>query len=197
MENQQSLLLGGRIQEKRNQIGLSLRELASQTGLTASFLSQLERGQSNPSLKSLQTIAVALNTSVFNFLMEETPNSEYLVHSGQGDSISLSSTSDIKYKMISPGSENPRKLLAFLGRCQPGFEQGVVLARQSTEECIHVIEGCLEVMLEGESHVLEAGDSITFDGIQLRRLAVMGDQETIYISFSTPPPPISFLPISG
>lgn len=194
MENQQSLTLGHRIQERRNQFGWSLRELASQTGLTASFLSQLERGQSNPSLKSLQTIAVALNTSVFVLLMEVTPNSDYLLRSGQRPSISLSS--GINYEMISPSYESNRKLMAFLGCCEPGFEQDVVLARQSTEECIHVIKGCLEVVLESESHALDAGDSITFDGVQLRRLVVIGDQETTYISFSTPPPPLSFLPPS-
>lgn len=186
MESEQNLKLGHRIQERREQMGLSLRELANQAGVTASFLSQLERGQSNPSLKSLQAIANTLGVSIFYLLVEESSDSHYLVRNRQGPRFFLSD-SNVDLEAISPGPETEQKMLAFVGRLQPGYDHEVVPSRLPTEECIHVLTGHLRVELETTSYTLDCGDSITFDGINLRRLTVIGEQETVYLSFSTPP----------
>jgi uncharacterized cupin superfamily protein len=74
-----------------------------------------------------------------------------------------------------------------VGRLQPGYDHEVVHSRLSTQECIHILKGFLRVELEAAGYILETGDSITFDGMELRRLAVVGEQETVYLSFSTPP----------
>lgn len=167
-------------------MGLSLRELATQAGVTASFLSQLERGQSNPSLKTLQAIAKTLGVSIFYLLVEEKSDSHYLVRNGQGPHFSLSD-SNVDLETISPGPEMEQKMLAFVGRLQPGYDHEVVPSRLPTQECIHVVKGRLRVELEAASYLLDTGDSITFDGMKLRRLTVVGERETVYLSFSTPP----------
>lgn len=181
-ENQ---FLGRRIQRKREQMGLSLRMLADQTGVTASFLSQIERGQTNPSLNSLQTIAKALKVPIFHLLLEESFDS-HLVRNGQGPRLALSE-SNIEYEMRSPGPGRHRRILAFVAYCQPGYDHEAVPSTRPTEECIYVVEGCLRVELETASHEIEMGDSLTFDGMTLRRLATVGDRATVYLSFSTPP----------
>jgi len=186
MEGEQFFKVGRRIQERREQMGLSLRELADRAGVTASFLSQLERGQSNPSLKSLQAIANTLDVSIFYLLVEESSDSHYLVRNRQGPHFFLSD-SNVDLEAISPGPETDQKMLAFVGRLQPGYDHEVVPSRLSTEECIHVLKGCLRVEVETAGYILDNGDSITFDGMDLRRLTVVGDQETVYLSFSTPP----------
>jgi transcriptional regulator with XRE-family HTH domain len=61
-------LVGPKLKQRRNELNLSLRALAAETGLSAAFLSQIERGKSNPSLNSLQRIAKALNVSFYYFL---------------------------------------------------------------------------------------------------------------------------------
>lgn len=55
--------LGQLIRARREELDLRLVDLAKATGLSMSFLSQLERGLTNPSLNSLVAIAEALNTS--------------------------------------------------------------------------------------------------------------------------------------
>ena len=52
-------VLGSRIRERRKELGLGLQALADQTGLTASFLSLVERNLTSPSLDSLIKIAEA------------------------------------------------------------------------------------------------------------------------------------------
>jgi transcriptional regulator with XRE-family HTH domain len=184
MESEHNLNLGHRIQERREQMGLSLRELANQAGVTASFLSQLERGQSNPSLKSLQAIAKTLEVSIFYLLVEQSSSSHYLVRRRQGPHVSLSD-SNVDLETRTPGPEMDQKMLAFVGRLQPGYDHDVIPARLPTQECIHILKGCLWVELEAAGYILDTGDSITFDGMNLRRLAVSGEQETVYLSFST------------
>ena len=186
MGSEQFIKLGHRIQERREQMGLSLRELANESGVTASFLSQLERGQSNPSLKSLQSIAKTLDVSIFYLLVEQSSDSHYLVRNRQGPYFSLSD-SNVNLETISPGPEMDRKMLAFVGHLQPGYDHEVVPSRLPTQECIHVLKGCLRVELKTAGYILDTGDSITFDGMNLCRLTVIGEQETKYLSFSTPP----------
>lgn len=65
-------LVGQKLKQRRDELNLSLRALAAQTDLSAAFLSQIERGKSNPSLNSLQRIAKTLGVPLHFFLT--TPN---------------------------------------------------------------------------------------------------------------------------
>src|SRR5512146_3227109 len=61
-------MIGQKIKERRIEQDLSLRDLGEMTGLTASFLSQIENGLTEPSISSLQKIATALKVPMFTFL---------------------------------------------------------------------------------------------------------------------------------
>ncbi|MBF6841806.1 helix-turn-helix domain-containing protein, partial [Acinetobacter baumannii] len=52
--------LGNKIREVRQKAKLTLNDLASKTGLTASYISQVERGLIDPSISSLRRISAAL-----------------------------------------------------------------------------------------------------------------------------------------
>jgi len=178
--------LSRRIQERRKQMGLSLRELATRAGVSASFLSQVERGRSNPSLKTLQAIAKTLDVPIFYLLVEDGSEKHHLVRRGEGQRSGFA-TPNVNLEVFSPGPEARRRMLAFVGRFQPGYSEETVPSRRPTEECIIVLKGRLKIELESGSCVLNEGDSITFDGMDIRRLTALGDQETAYLSFSTPP----------
>lgn len=64
-----SAQLGGVIRAARLEKGLTLAQMSEQTGLSASFLSQLENGRTNTSLRSLQTVADALGTTATVLLL--------------------------------------------------------------------------------------------------------------------------------
>src|SRR5918995_4567642 len=56
--------LGGRLRQARLQANLSLREVARQLGVSASFVSQLENGKSQPSVATLYSLARLLGVSI-------------------------------------------------------------------------------------------------------------------------------------
>ena len=64
--------VAGRIRSRRHELGWSRRELAGRAGLSERFLTQVESGQGNPSLRSLVEIATALETTPVALL--EPPN---------------------------------------------------------------------------------------------------------------------------
>ncbi|MDX9851086.1 MAG: helix-turn-helix transcriptional regulator [Anaerolineaceae bacterium] len=73
--------VGQKLKLRRGELNLSLRAVSAQTGLSAAFLSQIERGESNPSLKSLQNIANALGVNLNYFLaMSSEPTRKYDHH---------------------------------------------------------------------------------------------------------------------
>ena len=66
--------IGNKIRLTRKKLGLTQEELAERTDLHYSYIGQVERGDKNPSLNSLQKMAAALNVGI-EFLLEE--NSDY------------------------------------------------------------------------------------------------------------------------
>ena len=66
-------MLGDKIREVRKRADFTLNQLASASGLTASYISQVERNLTEPSISSLRKIAAALQTPLYMFLDDEAP----------------------------------------------------------------------------------------------------------------------------
>lgn len=175
--------LGNRIRQRRKELGLSLRELAERVGLTASFLSQIERDLTSPSLESLRKISDALEVPIFHFLVKPDGKCP-VVRRSQRAELKLPD-SNLTYKLLTPDLN--RKLEAFLAEREPGEEKITIPLRQHTEEFIYVLQGQLEIELGEEVYLLGPGDSTSFDGPMLRRLAATGDETLRFISVITPP----------
>lgn len=200
------LSIGNRIRQLRSKKGLSLRELARRTDVTASFLSQVERGTSSLSLDSLFRIAEALDVSLIHFLGEERADiKDVSVHL---DPIPCDGDDRISgYSPVVRGGCRPRLILppsgveyellvpdlsagleAVMGRLAPGTGNVARRLREPTEEFIYVLSGTLIVGLDLYEHVLNAGDSICFKGETLTKLACGSpDHEVAWISVITPP----------
>lgn len=176
-------VIGPRIRQRRRELKISLRELAEQVGVTASFLSQVERDLVSPSLHSLKAIAAALEVPMFYFLLDG-PGGGHVVRCDQRKRLSLPNP-NLNYELLTPDVD--RQMLLFLGRYEPGGSSEALPAKQPVEECIFVLQGCLEIRLADGTYILDAGDSICFEGANLRRITACGDEELVYLSVTTPP----------
>jgi len=63
------MLLGDRIRELRNDKGDTLRKVSESTGLSVSYLSDIERGRTNPSLQTLETLARHFGITINDMLL--------------------------------------------------------------------------------------------------------------------------------
>lgn len=140
--------------------GQTLKEAAQRTGLTQSFLSQVERDLTSPSVASLRKIAEALGTSVATFFVGGSPNGRLvrrdarpaLVHPKRRWRDSLLTPSLIG------------KLQVIWSEIEPGGGSGdEPYTHDSDEECVVVIRGTLDFWVGEEHHRLKAGDALTFE----------------------------------
>ena len=97
-------MIGSKIRRYRLKKGLTLQELARKTTTTAGYLSQLERGLTEPSLATLRKIASALEVPIFTLLSEESPDAS-LVSASHRHQISFSDSS-VVYEVLTPPSES-------------------------------------------------------------------------------------------
>ena len=111
--------LGHRIRARRQELGLSLRELAGRVGLTASFLSQIDRDLASPSIESLRKISDALEVPIFHFLIEPDGKSP-VVRYNKRLQLKLPD-SNLTYELLTPDLN--RQMEAFLTEREPGDEK--------------------------------------------------------------------------
>jgi len=175
--------IGDKIRNRRRELGLSLRELAEQVGLTASFLSQIERNLASPSLNSLYKISQALDLPLFHLLLTESP-SQRVVRRQERLRLMLPN-SKLVYELLTPNLGLPMEV--FLVQLEAGEDNIATSLNNPTEECIYVLQGILEIELHDQTYLLGPGDSIYFEGPQLRRLTTRGDETLRFISAITPP----------
>ena len=181
--NEDDSNIGVRIREQRKARSLSLSELAQKTGVTTSFLSQVERGLVSTSISSLRKISEALGVSILYFL-NDTPKHDPVIRAGKRLQITLPGLSSIVYEVIAANLANVE---VFLGHLKPGMIYQAYPLRSPTEECVYVLSGALIVELERQVFTLSAGDSITFEGISLKRFSCESGEETTWLAIITPP----------
>jgi transcriptional regulator with XRE-family HTH domain len=201
--------IGQRIKKRRLELDLSARELARRADLSASFISQLERGKSKVSLDSLRLIAEQLDVSILTFLSEEPSSPPSTVSSTPSIDPSVSKLnskpqgydpvvrvdkrpqltfpdSGISYELLT--RDLSRSMEAMVGRLAPGAGNIARPLRMPTEEFMLIISGALKVGLKSGEYTLYAGDSIYFEGNDLIQLVCASeDEDAVWLFVITPP----------
>src|SRR5918998_445196 len=121
--------VGPRVKALREAEGLSLRDLAERSGVSAPMLSQVERGETSPTLQVAGRIASGLELSLSQLLRLDEGGSVSVVKAG-----------------AAPG-----------GRAAPPTHE------PGAREIVHVESGRLRLVIDGATHELAAGDTVTFD----------------------------------
>jgi transcriptional regulator with XRE-family HTH domain len=195
--------IGLDVKRRREELDLSIRELARRTGLSASFISQLEHGKTQASLESLRLIAEELGVNMGFFFSDTDPLTNLaaaeeqhcndpaptsytpVVHAGCRPKLYFPD-SGVTYELLI--NELNREMEAILGRISPGTGNVARQLRQPTEEFIFVISGKMRLVLEEQEYILSPGDSIYFEGESLREISCASeDEDTTWISVITPP----------
>ena len=173
----EELRLGGAIRARRRRLGMTLVEVAASAGLSHPFLSQLERGLARPSMRSLTAIAATLGTTA-QALMADTE----LPTAPDTESVSVvRRASDLVTPVDSPGGyvrplvRGERAMLPVEYNGAPReFDE---YYRHDGEEFVYVVQGLIEVDIEGEFHTAAAGDGVYYPGGLRHRWRSLSDTE--------------------
>jgi transcriptional regulator with XRE-family HTH domain len=177
--------IGPRLREERIKAGISQRELARRLGLSASLISQLESGQSRPSVGTLYSIVTELGVSLDHVIRgddrEGADGSDEgsaeghspVVHPGEGPAIDLDS--GVRWEELAADREEGVDFLRAIYEVGGASTPDLSLMRHHGREYGYVVSGTLGIQIGFEEHELHAGDSIAFDSTTPHRLFNKGD----------------------
>ncbi|OWT66384.1 helix-turn-helix domain-containing protein [Candidimonas nitroreducens] len=159
--------------------GLTLEQLAQQTGLTRSYLSKVERYLSTPSIESALAIAKALGVSVDQLFGREQQGREPITITKASER-SLRASPD-GMDMVA-GLNAGRIMRAFVIRPSRRASQGRLMSHHEGEEILYVLEGEIELHLARRKEFLSAGDCVHFDSqIPHKLIAVGGTSSAVLV----------------
>ena len=176
--------LGERVAKVRASQKMTLRQLADKVNLSSSLLSQIEKGHINPSLATLRAIALALNTPLFSFFLEEITTDDLVVRAGTGKKIMFPEVS-LQYTLLTPDLSGTIEMA--LMKLPPHSQSSNDLFAHTGEEVAYVSTGELVLHLGDKTVLLNTGDSVKIPPGTQHKWENQTDAEAIIIFAVTPP----------
>lgn len=175
--------IGPRVRALREAMGLSLRDLAERCGVSAPMLSQVERGETSPTLQVAARIAAGLDLRLSQLLRLD-----------EGGSVSIVRATDRKpgasrhghaFEVLTPALPGQRAELS-RHTLQPGIATGGAddppMHEPGAREIALVERGSVVLEIDGERHELRAGDCVTFDADLPHHFENPGDEEATLLA---------------
>src|SRR3954469_22161853 len=155
--------VGPRVRALREAMGLSLRDLGERSGVSAPMLSQVERGETSPTLAVAAKIAAGLELTLSQLLRLD--EGEHVVVSRAGDRRGLQRGGH-RFEELTPplpGQRADVSLHALDAGATTGGRDDPPMHEPGSRETAVAVEGPLVVVVAGPRHELSEGDSVTFD----------------------------------
>lgn len=161
-EDDITLKIGPKLREAREAREISVRSLAQKTGFSPSFLSQVELGQSSPSLASLQRICNALEIEMPDLLRDSSrAHRTPVLRRSERESI-RSDWSKASAESLVPSGSN-ESFSAMLLSMDAGGRTGALPSRKGSHEFAYCIRGQVQLKLGDQTFELSRGDSVVVD----------------------------------
>lgn len=159
---ERTLEIGRLIHELREGRAVSLREMARRAGCAPSFLSQVEKGRSSPSLATLDRLARAFDLTVLELLnlAQERAGTIEIRDGAQGQTFSKWSGGELSHLLP---FHVPATMSLLVLELKPGGRTALRVSRQAMKELGVVLDGQVECHVGGTSHALAQGESLYFD----------------------------------
>jgi transcriptional regulator with XRE-family HTH domain len=155
--------LGPRIKALREAMDLSLRDLAERSGVSAPMLSQVERGETSPTLQVASKIAAGLELRLSQLLRLDEDGAVSIVRRGERRK---GGQRGHRYEILTPPLPGQRAELS-RHTLAPGAVTGgpgdPPMHEPGSRETAVVESGAVILVCDGQRHELGAGDCVTFD----------------------------------
>jgi transcriptional regulator with XRE-family HTH domain len=175
--------LGRRIRALRDAMDLSLRELAERSGVSAPMLSQVERGETSPTLQIASRIAAGLELRLSQLLRLDEDGAVTVVRAGerrQGPRRRGHS-----YEILTPPLPGQRAELSrhtLAAGAQTGGPGDPPMHEPGSRETAVVEAGRVVLHCDGKDYELGAGDCVTFDADLSHHFENPGDVEAVLLA---------------
>lgn len=178
--------IGGQIRALRRIKGMTLQQVADGAGISVGYLSQIERNRSQLPIGVLQRISGVLGVHM-NWFFEPAAagppeERDIVVRAANRRRMSFTRLG-IREELLSPSLNGPLELL--LSTIEPGADSQDY-SHDGVEAGL-VLDGTLDLWVDGRFFRLEAGDSFSFRSTSVHRCANPGTAPTRVVWVITPP----------
>jgi len=159
------LSIGPRVRALREAGGLSLRDLAERSGVSAPMLSQVERGETSPTLAVASRIASGLDLRLSQLLRLDESGSVTVVRAAERRG-GGSARRGHRFEVLTPPLPGQRVELSrhiLSAGAQTGGPGDPPMHEPGAREIALVEQGPVVLLIDGERHALGTGDTVTFD----------------------------------
>jgi XRE family transcriptional regulator, regulator of sulfur utilization len=157
--------VGSRVRALREGMDLSLRDLAERSGVSAQMLSQVERGETSPTLSVAARIAGGLELTLSQLLRLDEGGAVFVVRVHERLRGGATARGH-RYEVLTPPLPGQRAEVS-LHTLAPGAATGgpgdPPMHEPGARETTVVAEGCVTLVCDGVAHDLQEGDAVTFD----------------------------------
>ena len=157
-------VIGARVRALREAHGLSLRDLAERCGVSAPMLSQVERGETSPTLAVAARIALGLDLSLSQLLRLDEQGAVTVVHPGQRRR--GGGGRGHRFEVLTadrPGQRAELSRHTLAPGASTGGPDDPPMHEPGSRETALVEDGELVLVCDGQRHALKDGDCVTFD----------------------------------
>ena len=161
----EQLAVGPRVRALREAMDLSLRDLAQRTGVSAPMLSQVERGETSPTLAVASRIAAGLELTLSQRLRLDEADGVTVVRRSErrgGGSQRAGHTYEIVTPPL-PGQRAEVSCHVLAAGASTGGPGDPPMHEPGSRETALVESGRVVLHCDGATHDLHAGDCVTFD----------------------------------
>jgi transcriptional regulator with XRE-family HTH domain len=181
---QQASTVGPRVRALRDAMGLSLRELAVRSGVSAPMLSQVERGETSPTLQVASRIAAGLELRLSQLLRLDEAGSVTVVRADErrrGGSAAAGHAFEVLTAPL-PGQRVELSRHELATGARTGGEGDPPMHEPGSRETALVQSGIVVLHCDGARHELAAGDCVTFDADLAHHFENPGDQPAVLLA---------------
>lgn len=188
--NHKNLRIGSKLQHARLVQGLQLKDVAERVRCSESMLSKIENEKAEPSLQLLHKIAAELDISIGTLFSEEPDEPRIVLREGSRPSITTHSlngrnSKGVTLEWVVPYPES-KLLSGSIHIVAPGGgSEGQIVHKG--EELGYILQGTLELHVDGDQYTLEPGDSFFFSSDRPHGYRNPGEIETKVLWINTPP----------
>jgi transcriptional regulator with XRE-family HTH domain len=177
------VLIGPRVRALREAMDLSLRDLAERSGVSAPMLSQVERGETSPTLQVAGRIAHGLELRLSQLLRLDEEGSVSVVRHDErrvGEGAPGHAFEILTPPLPGQRAELSRHVLA--GGAATGGEGDPPMHEPGSREIAVVESGTVTLYVDDTAYELAAGDTVTFDADLAHRFENPGPDEAVLLA---------------
>ncbi|MGW7366450.1 cupin domain-containing protein [Streptomyces sp. NPDC054841] len=177
--------IGRHLRRERLDKGYTLEKLAEETGLSRSYLSNIERNVNSPTINTLRTIVDALGVSLSRLFRDIDREQRVLTRPDQRVELTRAGVEGITYSLLNP---NPvGRLEMMILEVAPGASSGDRPHTHAGEEVGLLLSGELDYWVDGVHYRLQPGDSVSFESTTPHRYHNPGTVPAVCVWSETPP----------